>query len=272
MKNLVGLVTGSASGLGKATALRLLSCGMRVITFDKNFDDNNEDNFLNFTSSIKDDSMKEKINKNCMFISGNIMSPENIETAIATGVDAWGKLNVVVNCAGIPTSALIFNRKESRCCSLESFQHFVFTNVCGTFNVIRLAACQMAKNKTINNEERGVIINTGSFDAFKGNIHGSTNAASYGAITSMTLPIARDLSSLGIRVVTIAPGVFDTPIMEKMSSELKEFLGNCNVFPNRLGDPDEFAAFVETIIENKYLNGDTILLDAATFIPTFDIN
>jgi len=273
MKNLVGLVTGGASGLGKASAIGLLSKGMRIVVMDKSFSSNDEENTLNMISTNSNETVKERIKRNCIFVSGDILSTDNVITALEAGVNKWGKINVVLNCAGTAISSLIFNRKRGHCVNYDIIRKTLFTNLCGTFNVIRLASQQMAKNKICTEkDERGVIINTGSLDAFKGCIHGSMNAASFGAISSMTLPISRDLSSLKIRVVTISPGCFDTSLLETIPSSVKNFLSQCNAFPCRLGQPSEYATCVESVIENKMLNGETIQLDAAAFIPSFDIN
>ena len=273
MKNFVGLVTGGASGLGKASVIRLLSKGMRIVSIDKSFSLDKEENCSQMISAVDDKSIEEKIEQNCIFIRGDVLSTDNVQTALQAGVNKWGKINVVLNCAGIAMSALIFNRKKDHCCNYDAIKKTVFANVCGTFNVIRLASQVMAKNKTdAKHSERGVIINTGSMDIFNSGIQGSMNAASFGAISSMTLPISRDLSSMGIRVVTISPGFFKTPVLEDLPSSVLDFLSNCSTFPCRLGQPVEYAVCVESVIKNKMLNGETIQLDAAIFVPSFDIN
>ena len=273
MKNFVGLITGGASGLGKASVLRLLDNGMRIVILDSKFSCNNDENYANMFSTVAEESIREKFKENCDFIKGDTVSTDTVQTAIDTCTSKWGKLNVVVNCAGSAMSTLILNRKTKKCCNYNAFRNVINTNICGTFNVIRLAAKHMAKNEfDSKHRERGVIINTAGIDAFKGCIHGSMNAASAGGLTSMTLPISRDLASLGIRVVAISPGYFKTPMLKDIPSNVENFLGNCNAFPSRLGQPIEFAAAVECIIENNMLNGETIQLDAAAFVPSFDIN
>ena len=271
MSNLVGLVTGAASGLGKATAIKLLQSGMRLITLDKNFSEDNYENCVNFTANQNSDIFIEDMKNNCIFVKGDILSENDIQNGINAAIEKWNKLNVVVNCAGVSNSMLIFNRQKDFPIDMKAVEDTININVCGTFNVIRLASRAITKNK-INNSNDNVIINVAGLDYLKSPIRNSVIAASSGAIASMTLPISRDLSSLGIRVVTISPGYFETPMLRANSDFMVEFLGGCNIFPNRLGDPDEFASCVKNVIENKMLNGEVIQLDAGCSLPSFDFN
>jgi NAD(P)-dependent dehydrogenase (short-subunit alcohol dehydrogenase family) len=185
-----------------------------------------------------------------------------VQAAVQTAVDTFGGLHVLINCAGIGVAERVLGRSGPG--SLASFTRAIQINLIGTYNVIRLAAAAMANNApTTQDGERGVIINTASVAAFDGQIGQAAYSASKGGIVAMTLPIARELARFGIRVVTIAPGTFDTPMMGNLSEEARRSLAQQVPFPSRLGHPSEFAALAKHIIENEMLNGETIRLDGA---------
>nr|CAB3254176.1 3-hydroxyacyl-CoA dehydrogenase type-2-like [Phallusia mammillata] len=250
LKEMVGLVTGGASGLGRATVDRLVRNGVKTVMFD-----------LPSSGGAEESAKIHK--ENCVFCPGDVTSPEDVQKALDICQEKWGKLNVLVNCAGIGIAKKTFSSARNQVHSLDDFDQVLNVNVCGTFNVIRLAARIMANGEMGPDFERGVIINTASVAAFEGQIGQAAYSASKGAIVGMTLPIARDLSSCGIRVMTIAPGLFETPLLGKLPAKVKEELGKQSPFPNRLGNPDEYAHLVQTIIENQMLNGEVIRLDAA---------
>ena len=248
INGMVGLVTGGASGLGRATVQRLARSGCKVVMFD--------------LPSSDGENVAAEIGHNCIFQPGDVTSPTDVSSAIER-VQSLGSLGITVNCAGVGIAVKTYNQHKDRIHSLEEFQRVIDVNVCGTFNVIRLAAQCMAQNQPKEHGERGVIINTASIAAFEGQIGQAAYGASKGAIVSMTLPIARDLAACGIRVVTIAPGLFETPLLGSLPEKVRNYLGKQAPFPNRLGDPDEYAHLVEAIADNQMLNGTVIRLDAA---------
>ena len=248
INGMVGLVTGGASGLGKATVQRLVRGGCKVVMFDLPTSDG-----LEVASEIGD---------NCVFQPGDVTSPTDVADAIET-VKSLGNLTIAVNCAGVGIAVKTYNQYKDKVHPINEFQRVMDVNVCGTFNVIRLAAQDMMRNEPGSHGERGVIINTSSIAAYEGQIGQAAYGASKGAIASMTLPIARDLSSCGIRVVTIAPGLFETPLLGSLPEKVRNYLGKQAPFPNRLGDPDEYAHLVEAIADNQMLNGTVIRLDGA---------
>jgi NAD(P)-dependent dehydrogenase (short-subunit alcohol dehydrogenase family) len=196
-----------------------------------------------------------------LFTPADVTSADDVTVALQTAADRLGGLNVLVNCAGIGTAMKTFGRSGPA--KLEEFTRVIHVNLIGTFNCIRLAAPHMAKNTAGAEGERGVVINTASVAAFDGQIGQAAYSASKGGIVGMTLPVARDLAELGIRVVTIAPGIFDTPLLATLPEPVRASLGKQVPFPSRLGRPAEFAALALHIIENAMLNGETIRLDGA---------
>ena len=200
-----------------------------------------------------------------MFAGADVASEEDIIAAIKKTIEAFGKLNVVDNCAGVADAGKIKSRKGPL--SLELFNKVIRVNLVGTLNVIRLAVQQMSDNVADSDGQRGVIINTASIAAFEGQIGQAAYSASKGGIVGMTLPIARECADYGIRVVTIAPGLFDTPLMSGMPPEVKEVMAGNVPFPRRLGKPEEFARMAMHIMENPMLNGSCIRLDGALRMP-----
>ena len=232
------LVTGGGSGLGAAVAGNLAEGGANVVVAD----------------------LEGENNENGRFIETDVVDEESVQDAIDATLE-FGELHGVINCAGVATAEKILGKKGPH--PLDSFHKVVQVNLIGTFNVARLAAAAMKENEPTEGGERGVIVNTASVAAFEGQIGQAAYAASKGGVVSLTLPLARELASYGIRVVAIAPGVFDTPMMDGLSEETRESLGNQAPFPSRLGKPKEYAALVRHIVENEMLNGEVIRLDGA---------
>ncbi|XP_075991194.1 hydroxysteroid 17-beta dehydrogenase 10 [Anticarsia gemmatalis] len=248
-KGLVGLVTGGASGLGRATAEQLLKQGGRVVLCD-------------LPTSSGQETAKQ-LKEDAAFVPVDVSSEKDVKNALQTTIDKFGRLDVVVNCAGVATASRVYNFKKDQPFDLKMFQKTIEINLIGTFNVIRLAAGVIGKNAPDADGQRGVIINTASVAAFDGQIGQAAYSASKAGVVGMTLPIARDLAKQGIRVVTIAPGLFRTPMMSKLPEPAIKSLEATVPFPSRLGHPHEFALLVQSIIQNPMLNGETIRLDAS---------
>ena len=247
LKDKVALITGAGSGLGEATAHELASHGAKIAIVD--------------LPSSGGEKVARKLSPNALFATADVASPGEMESAIAAVVGRFATVHVLVNCAGIGRAQRTISKEGPA--SLEVFNKVIQVNLIGTFNAIRLAAVQMAKNDPNLDGERGVIINTASVAAYEGQIGQAAYSASKGGVVGMTLPIARDLSSLGIRVCTIAPGLFLTPMMMSLPEEAQKSLGAQVPFPPRLGDPKEYAQLAMSIVENHMLNGETIRLDGA---------
>ncbi|MFA6239080.1 MAG: 3-hydroxyacyl-CoA dehydrogenase [Bacteriovorax sp.] len=248
LKNKTIIVTGGASGLGEASVRRLVGAGANVVIAD-----------LNEGNGKK---IENELNKKALFITTNICDEGNAQSAIDFAISSFGNLDGLVNCAGVGTPEKIID-KEGNPHRLNSFSKIIEINLIGTFNMIRLVSNTMIKKESTLAGSRGVIINTASVAAFDGQIGQAAYSASKGAIVSMALPIARELGSHRIRVMTIAPGIFETPMLAGLPEKIKESLGHQVPFPNRLGKPDEFAALVQHIFENEMLNGEVIRLDGA---------
>jgi NAD(P)-dependent dehydrogenase (short-subunit alcohol dehydrogenase family) len=247
----VALVTGGASGRGEATVLELAGSGAKVVVIDMD--------------AAKGKQLADAAGDNVIFAHADVVSEESIREAIKKAVDQFGKINVVVNCAGVPDAGKVMGKKGPLPLSL--FNKVIQINLVGTMNVIRLAVEQMVNNTPNNEGEKGVIVNTASIAAFDGQIGQAAYAASKGGIVGMTLPIARECADYGIRVATIAPGLFETPLMAGLSPTVKEDMARGVPFPRRLGRPVEFARMVLHIIENTMLNGCCIRLDGALRMP-----
>ncbi|XP_057661794.1 3-hydroxyacyl-CoA dehydrogenase type-2 [Diorhabda carinulata] len=250
IKGAVSLVTGGASGLGKATVERLVQQGSRVVLCDLPASKGKE-----IASTYDEDKV--------LFTPVNVTSEDDVKNALTAAKDKFGKLNNVINCAGIGVAFKTYNFKKKLPHSLEDFTKVLSVNTIGTFNVIRLAVGLIGENEPDDNGCRGVIVNTASIAAFDGQMGQAAYAASKGGIVGMTLPLARDFSSQGIRVVTIAPGLFKTPLFDALPDKVVQFLSKSVPFPQRLGNPNEFAQLVQSIIENPMLNGEVIRLDGA---------
>lgn len=243
VKDKVVIITGAASGLGYATAKALLAQGAKLALFDINEPD------------IQD--------ANILFCKVDVTSEESIAAAIKATVQKFGAIQVCVNCAGIAPAQKVLD-KENKAMPLADFAKGININLIGTFNVARLAAEQMAKNVPEGEaQERGLIINTASVAAYEGQVGQCTYAASKGAIVSLSLPMARDLAKLGIRVNAIAPGIMGTPMLLNMPQNVQDALVANIQFPKRMGLPSEFGQLVIHLIENAYINGECIRLDAA---------
>jgi NAD(P)-dependent dehydrogenase (short-subunit alcohol dehydrogenase family) len=241
------LVTGGASGLGEATARRLHGAGANVVVVDLQQD--------------KGESLVKKLGAKSRFVKADVCSPEQVQAAVDEAVKSFGGLNIAVLCAGIGGARRILSKEGPM--PLEHFQKIVNVNLIGHFNAARLASEAMSRNTPNADGERGVIIMTASVAGYEGQIGQCAYSASKGGIIGVTLPMARDLASLGVRVMTIAPGLFDTPLMAGLPEEARLSLGKQVPFPSRLGSPEEYAQLAQDIIQNVMLNGDVIRLDGA---------
>ncbi len=242
---MAAIVTGGASGLGAATARRLAAAGARVTIFDLN-------------TGLGNATARETGGH---FVPVNVTDETAVEAAIGEAEGLYGKARILVNCAGIGPPAKVVSR-EGKAMPLGEFSKIVTINLIGTFNVLSKFAARIYEPEPAA-EERGVVVNTASVAAYDGQIGQSAYAASKGGIVGMTLPIAREFARYGIRVMTIAPGLFRTPLLQSLPQEAQDSLGKQVPFPSRLGEPDEYAQLVESIVTNPMLNGETIRLDGA---------
>ncbi len=247
INEVIAIVTGGASGLGESVVRKIAEKGGKAVILD-----------LNEEQGV---ALSNELGENVIFCKADVSSEEDVNSAIDAAVEKFGSINVAVSAAGILTAGKTVGKKGPY--PLENFDKTIKINLLGTFNVIRLAAAKMAENSADEHGQRGVIVNTASVAAFDGQMGQAAYAASKGGIVGMTLPIARDLSSLGIRNVTIAPGIFETPMMSAAPEKVRESLIEQIPFPKRFGIPEEFASMVAHIIENTMLNGETIRLDGA---------
>ncbi|MEH7437733.1 3-hydroxyacyl-CoA dehydrogenase [Neobacillus drentensis] len=241
------IVTGGASGLGGATVRNIVGKGGKAVIFDQ--------------SEENGKRLKNELGEAVLFLKADVTKEEDIQEAVNKAADFLGEVNTVVNCAGIGIAEKVIGRNGAH--NLALFSKVINVNLIGTFNVIRIAAEKMSSNEVNESNERGVIINTASVAAFDGQIGQAAYSASKGGIVGMTLPIARELARYGIRVMTIAPGLFHTPMFDTLPQEARDSLGKMVPFPPRLGYPAEYAQLVQSIIENPMLNGETIRLDGA---------
>lgn len=244
-EDVVALVSGGASGLGRATAEELRAAGARVVIAD--------------LPSSEGAAVADGLGGDARFAACDVTSPDDVAGAVAAAGEL-GTLRVAVNCAGLGTPGRVLSRDGPL--ALEQFERLVRVNLVGTFNVLRLAAEAMSGAEPVG-EERGVIINTASAAAFEGQIGQAAYAASKGGVVGMTLPVARDLAGRQVRNVTIAPGLFETPMLGGLSEEVRESLGEQVPHPRRLGQPAEYARLARHIVENPMINGETIRLDGA---------
>lgn len=247
VKNSVFVVSGGASGLGAATVRMLAGRGGRVVIAD--------------TNEVAGCALADELAGAAHFTAADVSSEGDAQAVVKAALDHFGSLQGLVNCAGIaPAEKLVGKDGPHR---LESFVRTVSVNLVGTFNMARLAAAAMSAGQPDQSGARGVIVNTASVAAFDGQIGQAAYAASKGGVAAMTLPLARELARWGIRVMTIAPGIFETPMLQGMPAEIQEALGRTVPFPPRLGRPEEYAALVLHIVENQMLNGEVIRLDGA---------
>jgi len=241
------IVTGGASGLGRAAAEAIVNAGGTVVLLDVNAE----------AGAAAELAIGPKVR----FAQADVTSEEQVKAAVDLAVSAFGDLHGVVNAAGIGPAAKVLGKNGPH--NLDLFEKTIRINLVGTFNVIRLAAAVMAQNAPLETGERGVIINTASIAAFDGQIGQPAYAASKGGIVALTLPVAREFASIGIRCVTIAPGIFDTPLLAALPEAARVSLGQQVPLPSRLGRPTEYAALALHIIENEMINGEVIRIDGA---------
>ncbi len=241
------LVTGGSSGLGAATVKRFHAAGARVVIAD--------------VDAERGLALAAELGTAAVFCRTDVTSESDAQAAVDTALKRFGGLNGLVNCAGIGPAERVVGKKGTH--RLESFTRVIQVNLIGAFNMIRLAATAMASAAPNAAGERGVIVNTASVAVWDGQIGQAAYSASKGGIVAMTLPIARELAQSGIRVCTIAPGIFDTPMLAGLPDDVQVSLGKSVPFPSRLGRPDEYAALAQHIVENEMLNGESIRLDGA---------
>lgn len=235
-KGLVSLVTGAASGLGKATVERLVKDGHKVIMCD--------------LSTSLGKSVAETIGPNTNFVPTDVRSETDVQNAIDTCKELHGKLNVIINCAGISVARKVYNFNKGSAHDLQEFTNVLMVNTVGSFNVIRLGVALMGSNEIDENGQRGVVINTSGYSAYDGQMGQAAFAASKGAIAAMTLPLARDMALQGIRHCSIAPGLFDTPLIKHLPDKVKNYFADMTLSPKRFGKPEEFANLVISIIND----------------------
>jgi 3-hydroxyacyl-CoA dehydrogenase/3-hydroxy-2-methylbutyryl-CoA dehydrogenase len=251
VKDAVVMITGGGSGLGAASAREFARAGASVVLLD--------------LPSAPAGEVLKTLDRPGIFAPADVTSEEQVLQALGAARAKFGAIHVLINCAGIATAERILTKEAPA--SLKRFTKVIEVNLIGTFNVIRLAAVEMAKNKPNADGERGVMINTASVAAFEGQIGQAAYSASKGGVMAMTLPIARDLASIGVRVCTIAPGTFETPMLATLPEPVRKALEANIPFPRRLGRPSEYAMLARHIVENPMLNGETIRLDGALRMP-----
>jgi len=247
IKDSVAVVTGGASGLGEACVRNFLAQGGKVSIFD--------------FAEERGQKIASELGEGVLFCLTDITSEADVQAAVNKTVDAFGGIHIAVNCAGVGTPAKVLGKEGPM--DMRQFEKVVRINLMGTMNVVRLTAEKMFQNKGNAEGEKGVVINTASVAAFDGQIGQAAYSASKAAVAGMTLPIAREFAEYGIRVMTIAPGIFGTPMLRGLPENVQEALGKMVPFPKRLGEPPEFAALVQHIVENPMLNGEVIRLDGA---------
>jgi NAD(P)-dependent dehydrogenase (short-subunit alcohol dehydrogenase family) len=245
------VVTGGASGLGEATTRRLVAGGAKVVILDRD--------------QAKGEALAKELGDATAYTPADVTSADDVAAAVAHA-DELAPLRVAVSCAGVGWAGRVVAR-DGTPHDLDLFHTVLNINLIGTFNVLRLAAAAMARHDPTADGSRGVVVNTASIAAFDGQIGQIAYAASKAGVVGLTLPAARDLAAVGIRVVTIAPGTFDTPMLALLPQEQRDLLAAGIPFPRRLGSPDDFAALVEHIVANDYINGETIRLDGALRMP-----
>ncbi len=252
LKDKVFVVTGGGSGLGAETARGLVAAGAKVLLADVN--------------QAAGEAMAAELGAAAKFVATDVTNEASATQAIQTAISALGGIHGLVNCAGVAPAEKVVGKEGPH--RLDSFAKVININLVGTFNMLRLAAAEMQKNEPVANGERGVIINTASVAAYEGQLGQAAYAASKGGIVALTLPVARELARSGIRCMTIAPGIMETPMLLGMPPEVQDSLNKMVPFPVRMGKPAEYAALVRHIAENAYLNGEVIRLDGAIRMGT----
>jgi len=247
----VAIITGGASGLGEATVREFAAHGASVAIFDMNAE--------------RGAQVAAELGNKVLFVPVDVADEASVSNGVAKVVEAFGSLSICINCAGIATARKTLGRDGAH--PLDEFSRTLDINLKGTFNVLRLASVEMAKNEPNDDGERGVIVNTASVAAFEGQKGQAAYAASKGGIAALSLPVARDLSFNGIRCNAIAPGLFLTPLLEGLGQEVCDTLAKDVIFPKRLGKTSEFAGLARFMVESAYLNGTTIRLDGAIRLP-----
>ena len=246
VKECVAVVAGGASGLGEATVRKIAQAGGRVAVLD--------------LDEERGRSLADELGEAALFFKTDVTDPTSVKAAMDGTVERFGGLHVSVNCAGVASPMKVIGKKGPL--SLEKFNFVIQVNLIGTMNVMRLAAEKMLDNEPMADNEKGVVINTASIAAFDGQIGQAAYAGSKAGVVGMTLPVAREFADYGIRVMTIAPGIFETPMLGELPEKTMDALARMMPFPKRLGRPHEFAMLVEQIVENTMFNGETIRLDA----------
>eukprot|EP01137_Pigoraptor_chileana_P036355 Opistho-2@31804 len=247
IQNKTFIITGGASGLGLATAKMVIDNGGNAVLLDIN--------------AKAGEEAENTLGKNARFVQADVADEASVQNVIDTAISTFGSLHGAISCAGIGPGERVIGKSGPH--SLANFTRTITINLIGTFNVIRLVSAVLQNNPTEESGERGIIISTASVAAFDGQIGQAGYAASKGGIVAMTLPIARELARFGIRVMTIAPGTFETPLLAGLPEDIRTSLGQQVPFPSRLGRPEEFASLAKHIIENQMLNGEVIRLDGA---------
>ena len=248
----VAVITGGVSGLGLGAASRLVTGGGSVVLLD--IDERGGSSAL------------EKLGERARFFVCDVGDPDAVADVVTGAAAEWGKIDILVNAAGVAPAQRVIAR-DGQLFDLDLFQSVIRINLVGMFDVTRHVAAVMARNEPGADGERGVIVNVASIAAFEGQVGQAAYSASKGGIVGMTLPLARDLAGIGVRVMAIAPGIMDTPLLAGAPQELKDSLARLHVFPRRLGSPADFAHLVQAIVENPLLNGEVIRLDAGARMP-----
>lgn len=246
MEEVSAVVTGGASGLGEATVRRIVKNGGKATILD--------------LQSEKGNRLANELGDRVIYIETDVTDESSVQDALNQAVETNGKINTLVNCAGIGNGEKTYSNSKGPH-KLKTFSKVIEVNLIGTFNMIRLASEKMSDNAPNEDGERGVIINTASVAAYEGQIGQAAYSASKGGIVGMTLPIARDLANTGIRVLTIAPGLIDTPLFAEIPDKARDALGKMVPFPSRLGYPEEYAMLAKSLLENPLMNGETVRLD-----------
>lgn len=248
----VAVITGGVSGLGLGAASELIRAGGSVAMLDVN--------------EAQGRAAADELGERSLFIPCDVRDPGAVEAAVGGAVERWGRIDVLVNAAGVAPAQRVVSR-DGELFDLDLFRFVLEVNLIGTFDVTRNVAAVMARNAPGPDGERGVVVNVASIAAFEGQVGQAAYSASKAGIAGMTLPLARDLAGIGVRVMAVAPGIMDTPLLASAPPELKESLARLHVFPQRLGTPQDFAHLVRAIVENPMLNGEVIRLDAAARMP-----